>query len=157
MWRWDGFTQAAEAPTPAARRLAEKNRLGDLTIEAEAARRTADDLKAAADQAQADLVAAATAESEARRRHKDALREVEFAREKNAAAERREAAAAARLSALEEALARLAADRDEAQEKHAQAKAAFDGLDDASELTARLDAARARAAQERGRRGRGPR
>ena len=38
MWRWDGFTAAAEAPTPAARRLAEKNRLGDLTIEAELAR-----------------------------------------------------------------------------------------------------------------------
>src|SRR5208283_3671116 len=37
LWRWDGFTQAAEPPTPAARRLAEKNRLGDLAIEAEAA------------------------------------------------------------------------------------------------------------------------
>src|SRR5208337_4579771 len=30
LWRWDGFVAAAEAPTPAARRLAEKNRLGDL-------------------------------------------------------------------------------------------------------------------------------
>ena len=30
-WRWDGFVAAAEAPTPAARRLAEKNRLGDLS------------------------------------------------------------------------------------------------------------------------------
>ncbi|WOJ88277.1 hypothetical protein RZS28_10515 [Methylocapsa polymorpha] len=59
LWRWDGFTQAAEAPTPAARRLAEKNRLGDLTIEAEAARSIADDLKAAADRAQADLAKAA--------------------------------------------------------------------------------------------------
>src|SRR5262249_28472886 len=29
LWRWDGFVSAAEAPTPAARRLAEKNRLGD--------------------------------------------------------------------------------------------------------------------------------
>ena len=38
LWRWDGFVQAAEAPTPAARRLAEKNRLGDLIVEAEAAR-----------------------------------------------------------------------------------------------------------------------
>ena len=38
LWRWDGFVAAAEAPTPAARRLAEKNRLGDLQREAEAAR-----------------------------------------------------------------------------------------------------------------------
>ncbi len=42
LWRWDGFNQAAEAPTPAARRLAEKNRLGDLIVEAEAARAAAD-------------------------------------------------------------------------------------------------------------------
>ena len=38
LWRWDGFVAAAEAPTAAARRLAEKNRLGDLEREAEAAR-----------------------------------------------------------------------------------------------------------------------
>ncbi|MGL4810331.1 MAG: chromosome segregation SMC family protein, partial [Beijerinckiaceae bacterium] len=34
LWRWDGFSTAAEAPTPAARRLAEKNRLADLEKEA---------------------------------------------------------------------------------------------------------------------------
>ena len=27
LWRWDGFVSAAEAPTAAARRLVEKNRL----------------------------------------------------------------------------------------------------------------------------------
>src|SRR5208283_2082490 len=42
LWRWDGFVAAAEAPTPAARRLAEKNRLGDLEREAEAARQAAE-------------------------------------------------------------------------------------------------------------------
>lgn len=149
LWRWDGFTQAAEAPTPAARRLAEKNRLGDLTIEAEAARTAADELKAKADQAQANLSAAAAAESEARPKHKNALREVEAAREKNAAAERREAAAAARLSALEEAFLRLTGTRDEARANHAKATAAVEGLDASAELTARLDSARARAAQDR--------
>ena len=40
LWRWDGFVAAAEAPTPAARRLAEKNRLGDIERDAEAARQT---------------------------------------------------------------------------------------------------------------------
>ena len=38
LWRWDGFTAAAEAPSAAARRLAEKNRLGDLEREAAEAR-----------------------------------------------------------------------------------------------------------------------
>ena len=46
LWRWDGFTQAAEAPTAAARRLAEKNRLADLRVEAAAARAAADALDA---------------------------------------------------------------------------------------------------------------
>ena len=55
LWRWDGFTQAAEAPTPAARRLAEKNRLGDLAIEAEAARDAASILKTDAEHAQSAL------------------------------------------------------------------------------------------------------
>ena len=45
LWRWDGFVAAAEAPTPAARRLAEKNRLGDLMREAEAARQAAEAAK----------------------------------------------------------------------------------------------------------------
>ena len=107
LWRWDGFTQAAEAPTPAARRLAEKNRLGDLAIEAEAARDAASVLKAAAEHAQSALSTAAAAEGEARQAHKDALREVEVARENKAAAEKYQTETAARLSALEEAVIRL--------------------------------------------------
>ncbi|MFZ0507144.1 MAG: chromosome segregation SMC family protein, partial [Methylocella sp.] len=70
LWRWDGFTQAAEAPTPAARRLAEKNRLGDLAIEAEAARGAATVSKTAAERTQTALAAAAAAESGARQAHK---------------------------------------------------------------------------------------
>jgi len=70
LWRWDGFTQAAEAPTPAARRLAEKNRLGDLAIEAEAARDAASVLKTDAEHAQSALSTAAAAEGEARQAHK---------------------------------------------------------------------------------------
>ena len=45
LWRWDGFVAAAEAPTPAARRLVEKNRLGDLSRQAEAARQEAEALR----------------------------------------------------------------------------------------------------------------
>jgi chromosome segregation protein len=149
LWRWDGFTQAAEAPTPAARRLAEKNRLGDLTAAAEAARAAADDLKKEAGEAQAALRAAATAESEMRSHYKNALREVETARERHAAAERRQAQAAARLSALVEAETRLNTNLDEAKEKHAHAKESLDGLEVSSELTTRLEIARSKTAQDR--------
>ena len=149
LWRWDGFTQAAEAPTPAARRLAEKNRLGDLAVETEAARGEASVLKADAERAQTALSAAAAAENAARQAHKEALRKVEAERAEKSAAEMQKAAAAARLAALEEALLRLDAARGEAGEKHAQAKAALAQLDAPAELTARLDMARAAAAHDR--------
>jgi chromosome segregation protein len=149
LWRWDGFTQAAEAPTPAARRLAEKNRLGDLAIEAEAARDAASVLKAAAEHAQSALSTAAAAEGEARQAHKDALREVEVARENKAAAEKYQTETAARLSALEEAVIRLNGTCGEAGQKCAQAETGLAQLDSPVELAARLDSARAGAAQDR--------
>ncbi len=149
LWRWDGFTQAAEAPTPAARRLAEKNRLGDLAIEAEAARAEAGRLKAVTERAEARLSAAAGAENAARQAHKDALHRVEATRETKMAAEQRNAEHAARLSALEEALLRLDAARQEAYQKRAQTEEGLAGLDPAIELVARLDSARAAAAQDR--------
>jgi chromosome segregation protein len=149
LWRWDGFTQAAEAPTPAARRLAEKNRLGDLAIEAQAARAGADALKRDAERAEAKLVAAANVENAARQAHKDALRLIEAAREKKVSAERRNAETAARLSALGEALLRLDAAREEACGKLKQSEALHGELDPATEEAARVDAARAEAAQDR--------
>jgi chromosome segregation protein len=149
LWRWDGFTQAAEAPTAAARRLAEKNRLGELTIQAQAARSAANVLKADAERTQTALGAAGAAENAARQAHKDALRSLEAAREKKAAAEKRKAQIAARLSAVEEALLRLEASRGEAARKLAQSEADFAQLDPAVELTSRFDEARAAAAQDR--------
>jgi chromosome segregation protein len=149
LWRWDGFNQAAEAPTPAARRLAEKNRLGDLIVEAEAARAAADSLITEADSAQDNVTKCAAAESEARRAHKAALREVESAREDHSAAERAEAAAAARLSALDEALQRLTGARDEASAKAAEAQAGLDDLADPAEMVEQLEICSARAGRER--------
>jgi chromosome segregation protein len=66
-----------------------------------------------------------------------------------AAAEKHKAAIAARLSALEEALLRLDAARDEASDKRAQAKAALAQLENPEELTARLDMAHEAAAHDR--------
>jgi len=37
LWRWDGYTAAAEAPTTAAQRLAQRNRLTELEVEAKTA------------------------------------------------------------------------------------------------------------------------
>lgn len=153
LWRWDGFIEAAEAPTPAARRLAEKNRLGDLRQEAEAARAAADLLKAEAEAAHTELAAAGTAEKEARQKHRNAVHEVNAAREKSAAEDRRRAASSARIDALTATLSRLASDHAEAAETLAGAQAGLAGLEDLAALTARLDAVRAKAAEDRTRAG----
>ena len=149
LWRWDGFTQGAEAPTPAARRLAEKNRLGDLTREAEAARRDAEKLRAEAEAAQQALRMAAQAEQEARAAQRAAERPVAETRERLAAAEKRRAASSARLSALQEAKGAALANRDEARQRQRQAEALLDELDEPASLAGALDAARATAAQDR--------
>ncbi len=149
LWRWDGFTQAEEAPTPAARRLAEKNRLGDLLQEAAAARAAADALKVEADAISAGVKAKAAAESEARQTHRETQRTVEAAREKVVAFDRKKAQGTARLSALEEAEQRLIANSDKSRAKHEKAQADLAGVGDIGELAQRLDAARAAAAQDR--------
>ena len=149
LWRWDGFTAAAEAPTPAARRLAEKNRLGDLTEEARLARAGADVLKAEAERRQDAQRIAAAAEADARLAARASLRQVEEARERSAGFERRRAQIAARLSALTEAAARLTQSRDEAAQKKNLAEQALTELAPTTQLTGRLERARAATGQAR--------
>ncbi|PWB95491.1 chromosome segregation protein SMC [Methylosinus sporium] len=149
LWRWDGFTQAAEAPTPAARRLAEKNRLADLRLEAAAARETADALADEAQTAQEQARAAALAESAAREGQRRARAVVEEARERHVVAERRLGQIAQRLSALEEAKAQILANRDEAAMKREGAAHALDALDEPASLAGAVEHVRSRAAAER--------
>ena len=150
IWRWDGFVSTADAPTPAARRLVEKNRLGDLLREAEAARQAAEALKASAARLQAALRDAANTEATARQRARDARGACDGARDKLAAAERRRSQTHTRLAALDEALSRATAARDEAIERRNAAGAAMQELPAADELALNLERARAAAAQARG-------
>ncbi|MFA6967035.1 chromosome segregation SMC family protein [Bosea sp. (in: a-proteobacteria)] len=107
IWRWDGFTGAAEAPSPAARRLAEKNRLGDLEREAQGAQEAAEAAREALDLAARDAKTAAQAEATALDAARQARRMLDQAREQFAAAERKASEVAARRSALTEAIGRL--------------------------------------------------
>ena len=150
LWRWDGFTAAAEAPSAAARRLAEKNRLGDLEREAAEARGIADLQRAEAEAAHAAVRAAAAAEGAAVEAARNARRAFDLARERLTQAERREADAAAKRSALHEAAERLSASEAEARERAAQAQASLADLGHAPELEAQLLQARAAVAERRG-------
>ena len=150
LWRWDGFAVAAHAPTLAARRLAEANRLADIEAELGGARAAAQACRDAAAAAEAEVAAAAAAETESRNRWRELQREAATARESHAAAEREINRLTARRSALEEAQSRLAAAQEEARAAAAEAAAALSHQDPTDQLEAELAVVRTKAAQERG-------
>ncbi len=149
LWRWDGFISTADAPTPAARRLVERNRLVDLSREAEAARQAAEVVRAQAARAQMALREVAHAEGAARQRARAARSALDAARDKLAATERRRAQTLSRISALDDALARARTSRDESAERKARSEAALKDLAASDELALALERARSLAAQER--------
>src|ERR1700733_3225039 len=149
LWRWDGFVSAAEAPTAAARRLAEKNRLGDLEREAEAARQGAAALSVEAASAAAATREAATAETEWRGRVRAARIASDSARDALAQFERARAQTLLRLSAVEEAFSRAGAARNEAAERKANAENALEQLGPGDDVAESLEHARVAAARDR--------
>ncbi|MDQ0470502.1 chromosome segregation protein SMC [Labrys wisconsinensis] len=148
-WRWDGFVAAANAPSAAARRLVEKNRLADLEEQAQAAREAVEPARAAAEAAQAALRQAGEQERARREAWRMAGRAADQAREALAAAERRAAQVASRLSAITEAKARLVAGAEEAAAAREEAEARLEALPDATTLGAHLAELRAEVAQRR--------
>lgn len=150
LWRWDGVIAAADAPTAAARRLAERNRLADLQLEADLAREAVEEARDMLALRDADLRAAAGLETQAREARRTAQRAAEIAREAEASAERKASAHIARLSALTEARERLTAARAEAEERLAEAEASLAELEQPALIDATLAAARGVVAQARG-------
>jgi chromosome segregation protein len=149
LWRWDGFTVAPEAVSPAANRLRQKNRLAALDGElsdgegrrAEAAK-TLDDAVAASSRANAD-------EREARAALRRAEEALDTARETNAKAIAAQAAETSRHANLRETTERLAADMAEAAEQHAAALTARDSVALDTDGRANLDRRRSMLAERR--------
>ena len=142
LWRWDGYTAAAHAPTGAARRLSQRSRLADIDGEMNAARVEVEAKRQAVMAARAETVAAAAAEAEARLRWRDRQRDADAARDLYAAAEREVGRYAARMSALNEAQARLAANRDETSAAKGEAERALAALPPTAKLESQLTAVR---------------
>ena len=115
LWRWDGFTATAEAPQPAAKRLAQRARLAEVERELLALAPAAETAAGVHREAGDRLKLAEAALGKARRTPEEVERTVGLARdvvERNAReAARREA----RAQALAEAAERLRADLAEAQ------------------------------------------
>ena len=149
LWRWDGLSAAAEAPTPAARRLAARNRLAELETAAPPARARRDDLRR--DHAAAvDCLATATAtETAAREALRLARREETAARDHLTRVERDGERRAERRAALSQTAARLADETEEVAARAAAAEAEAADLPETAALERTLAEARARVAIER--------
>jgi len=149
VWRWDGFTAAADAPTPAARRLAEKNRLGDLRVEAEAARHSANDLRAQSQAAATRVKEATQHESESLAHLRDRRAQFEALRDRRAKAERLQNERNAKRTSIEETLVRLGQDLESAQADLALHTDALEALPDTHQLETAVEHCRAEAQSAR--------
>jgi len=149
LWRWDGFTAAAGAPTAGAQRLEQRNRLAEVERELQAA--TA--VHAAAVEGwqgvQQRLKAADEAEKQAREAQRLAFNRLSQVQTEVARLEQRAAAEASRLAALDEQAANLAKDRTEAARQLADVEAELQLLPGTSETEAKVNRDRTTLAERR--------
>ncbi len=147
LWRWDGLTVAADAATPAATRLKQKNRLKALGGEiADSETRRAAAMKELA-VARAALARADEEERATRAALGRADEALGAARDARAEATAAAASASLRLSNLTESAERLAAELDEAEDRRTAALAAREAPD--VEGRVRLDSHRASLTERR--------
>ncbi|OQM74723.1 chromosome segregation protein SMC [Manganibacter manganicus] len=150
LWRWDGLTASADAPTAAALRLAQKNRLAELDAEAVAATETLRGCEAALAEAETRLRDSGEAERAARQAWRDAQRAVDEARAASAQAERAAGELASRRTALGESRQHILEGHEEAMAAFAEAEASLLGAPDLGDLQTRLEQAAAHVSQDRG-------
>ena len=139
LWRWDGYTARADAPTPAAQRLAQKNRLAELDAEIVEATKALRACEADVAERKETTRAAIEAERQSREALRAAQTGVREAREALAAAERATGELSKRKAVLEESVARAAADIEETTGILAEAETALAGEPDLSALDAAVE------------------
>jgi chromosome segregation protein len=149
LWRWDGFAVAANAPTGAARRLAERNRLAEIETELQVARADAESKRKRLSEVEAEVAAAAQSEAVARALWRELQHQADKTRERHSDAERAFNQQAARRSALAEAKVRISANRREAETAKAEAARALAALPPSTELEAKLNDVRGQLAAHR--------
>ncbi|RIK87612.1 MAG: chromosome segregation protein SMC [Hyphomicrobiales bacterium] len=151
LWRWDGLTASADAPTPAALRLQQKNRLAELEAEATEATRRVRAAEEALVAAESRVRQSVDAEKAARDGWREAQRLLGEAREALARADKAAGELASRRAVLDESRGRLAETLEEAEAGLAEAEAALAVAPDLSELQAGLDRLAREVAQDRAR------
>lgn len=149
LWRWDGFTASADAPTAAALRLAQKNRLAELDAEAIEATLKLRGAEEALAKAEAALRLAGEAERDARQGWRDAQHALDAARSALAQAERASGELSSRRAALGEARSRVVDSHEEAAAAVIEAEELLQDAADLSDLQIRLEQAAGHVSRER--------
>ena len=156
LWRWDGLVVTADAPTAAAQRLAQKNRLTELVETAETAARRVQEARDGLDQAGAAVHLAVESEQTARNRIRICKTDAASARTALVELERKISQLSARKTAAEERVARLSEEAVDARETLMAAEQALASAPDAgkfqadiSRLQSAVAAARAELAEAR--------
>ncbi|HTM96858.1 MAG TPA: hypothetical protein VL100_13745, partial [Croceibacterium sp.] len=149
LWRWDGFCASADAPTAAALRLEQKNRLAELDAEAIEATLKVRAAEEALAKAEAALRLAGEAERDARQGWRDAQHALDAARSALAQAERASGELSSRRAALDESRARVLDSHEEAAGAVIEAEELLQDAADLSDLQARLEQAAGHVSRER--------
>ncbi|HEY4078111.1 MAG TPA: chromosome segregation protein SMC [Rhizomicrobium sp.] len=149
LWRWDGFTASADAPSASAIRLAQRNKLTALEQEAEGAKETRAarfaEYSTAKEAAQTARDALRTAEQEERGAEQSLIKAQDLAaRAARAAAER-----ASQLASLEAEIHRLTQSVEAAEESQRQAVTGLEELGDGVQLNTDVADARGKTANAR--------
>lgn len=149
LWRWDGFTASADAPTAAAQRLAQKNRLAELDAEAVHATRILREAEEALAHAEQALARASEAERYARQAGRDAQHGLDAARNALAEAEKAGGELSSRRAALDEARARIVDSHEETAAAFVEAEMLLQSAPDLSDLQLQLEQSAANVARDR--------
>ncbi len=142
IWRWDGYTIRAGTPTQAAVRLRQRNRLATLREQLAFATRTVEAARGRREEAEKAAQDAAAAEQRCRAARRDAEQRLQRAVAALSELRNQTEAATARLAAVEQQIAHLSADRDEAEAGLARAREAHAALPDLAALRAAVEHAR---------------
>jgi chromosome segregation protein len=149
LWRWDGFRMIAGAPTAAAQRLEQRNRLAQLDDEIDVARNAVAMANEACDNRHQTRQAAEQAEQSARSAVRTGRAELDRRRAALSEAERSVGRTTERLSAVQEALSRIDGDQVQLAADRASALEGLAALDDISEAEQQLEELRAAVETER--------
>jgi len=150
LWRWDGYTVKAGAPTPAAKRLQQRNRLAELREELATVSATAKRASERLREVETAVQATVAAEKKRRQIVDEAYARLNRARAAHAEAASAVAGTQSRVATLAENAEQIQNDLAESERELAETVAAISTLEDPTEARQRIDTLRTEVSQLRG-------